>query len=93
LLKEQDLVGLEDDPDFRNMEINTNSALTTESSLKKEDITAGTFHANPRDTCTLPLGPRCRKKDIQTTSHCQEAAKDLDYDRVEAETLPNGSYE
>ena len=60
LLKEQDLVGLEDDPDFWNMEIDTSIVLTT------EDITAGTFHANPRDTCTLPSGPRCRRQEIQT---------------------------
>jgi hypothetical protein len=68
LLKEQDLVGLEDDSDFWNMEIDTSSVLATESSPKKEDITAGTSHANPRATatCTLPSGPRWRKKDIQT---------------------------
>jgi hypothetical protein len=66
LLKEQDLVGLEDDSDFWNMEIDTSSVLVTESSPKKEDITAGTFHANPRATvtCTLPLGSRSRKKDV-----------------------------
>ena len=62
LLKEQDLVGLEDDSDFWNMEIDTSTVLATEGSPKKEDIIAGTFHANPRATatCTLPSGPRCR---------------------------------
>lgn len=35
LLKEQDLVGLEDDSDFWNMEIDTSSVLTTEISPKK----------------------------------------------------------
>ena len=67
LLKEQDLVGLEDDSDFWNMEIDS-SVLATENSPKKENIIAGTFHANPRatGTCTLPSGPRYRQKDIQT---------------------------
>lgn len=35
MLKEQDLVGLEDDSDFWNMEIDTSSVLTTEISPKK----------------------------------------------------------
>jgi len=48
--KEQDLVGLEDDPDFWNM--NIDSGQSTDSSPKKSDKTAGRFHAIHRATRT-----------------------------------------
>ncbi|KAF8798145.1 P-loop containing nucleoside triphosphate hydrolase protein [Phlegmacium glaucopus] len=71
---EQDLVGLEDDPDFWNM--NIDSGQSADSPPKKWDKTADTA-----------------KKTSKRTS--QEAAKDLDYDRMslEAKPLPNGTYE
>lgn len=63
LLKEQDLVGLEDDPDFWNM--NIDSGEVTDSPPKKENKTAGTFGPNPYATCALSSGLRYHTKELQ----------------------------
>lgn len=61
-LKDQDLVGLEDDPDFWNMDLDSDQA----SPPKKLDKTAGRFHAIRRATSVLPSDLRYYKNDIQT---------------------------
>jgi hypothetical protein len=80
LLKEQDLVGLEDVPDFWNMTIDSPPA-------KKEDKTAGTFDPNLHQV--LDITQKSSK------SPSREATKGLDCDRVslEAKPLSNRTYE